>query len=67
MIKLQLNGQTIDYPTDKTIADLVERHHLSPKTILVECNGVALHRGEWAEILLQDGDRIEFIKVVAGG
>jgi len=40
---------------------------LPPQSILVEHNGVALHRQEWAKRPLAEGDRIEFIRVVAGG
>jgi thiamine biosynthesis protein ThiS len=67
MIKLSLNGQMLEVQPDTTIAALVASYPFSPRTILVERNGVALHRGEWAETVLQSDDRIEFIKVVAGG
>jgi sulfur carrier protein len=40
---------------------------LPPQSILVEHNGLALHRHEWPEHILAEGDRIEFIRVVAGG
>jgi sulfur carrier protein len=40
---------------------------LPPQSILVEHNGLALHRHEWRERPLAEGDRIEFIRVVAGG
>jgi thiamine biosynthesis protein ThiS len=33
----------------------------------VEHNGLAVHRHEWAQRPLSEGDRIEFIRVVAGG
>lgn len=35
--------------------------------ILVEHNGKALHRAEWSSVVLADGDRIELMKVAAGG
>jgi len=34
---------------------------------LIEHNGLALHRHEWPERSLGEGDRIELIRVVAGG
>jgi len=40
---------------------------LPPQSILVEHNGLALHRHEWPGRSLAEGDRIEFIRVVAGG
>ena len=64
---ISLNGETVDARGAETIAQLVERHQLPPQSILVEHNGLAVHRHEWAERSLAEGDRIEFIRVVAGG
>ncbi len=64
---ISLNGEKVDARGTETIADLVERYQLPPKTILIEHNGLALHRQEWPQRWLAEGDRIEFIRVVAGG
>ena len=40
---------------------------LTPAAVLVERNGKALLRQEWAEERVEHGDRLEFVKVVAGG
>lgn len=64
---ISLNGETVDAAGAKTIAELIERHQLPPQTILVEHNGIAVHRHEWVQRGLNEGDRIEFIRVVAGG
>jgi sulfur carrier protein len=64
---IALNGERVDTRGAQTIEKLVERYQLPPQTILVEYNGLALHRREWPEKTLVDGDRIEFIRVVAGG
>ena len=66
-MKISLNGETVDTREAKTIAELIDRYQLPPQSILVEHNGLAVHRHEWAERSLSDGDRIEFIRVVAGG
>jgi thiamine biosynthesis protein ThiS len=34
---------------------------------LIEHNAVALRQREWPEQSLAEGDRIEFVRVVAGG
>jgi thiamine biosynthesis protein ThiS len=62
-----LNGEKADARGAKTIADLVERYQFSPQTILIEHNDVAVHRHEWPQRSLTEGDRIEFVRVVAGG
>jgi len=66
-MKISLNSETVDAREAKTIADLIERYELPPQSILVEHNGLAVHRHEWSERQLAEGDRIEFIRVVAGG
>ena len=66
-MKISLNGETVDAREAKTIGELIKRYELLPQTILVEHNGLALHRHEWSGRSLAEGDRIEFVHVVAGG
>jgi thiamine biosynthesis protein ThiS len=64
---ISLNGENVDARDAEDIAQLVDRFQLAPQTILIEHNGVALHRHEWSQRALRDGDQIEFVRVVAGG
>ncbi|HAF03786.1 MAG TPA: thiamine biosynthesis protein ThiS [Spartobacteria bacterium] len=64
---ISLNGEKADARGAETIADLVEHYQLSPRTILIEHNGLALHRHEWPQRPLTEGDQVEFIRVVSGG
>ncbi len=64
---ISLNGEGVDVREAKTIAELVDRYQLPPQSILVEHNGLAVHRHEWAERSLAEGDRVESIRVAAGG
>ena len=64
---ISLNGESVDSSEAKTIAELIDRYQLPPQSVLVEHNGFAVHRHEWAERLLAEGDRVELIRVVAGG
>jgi thiamine biosynthesis protein ThiS len=66
-MKISINGESTDARDAKTIAELVERFELSPETMLIEHNGLALHRHEWDQRSLAEGDRVEFVRVVAGG
>jgi len=66
-MKISLNGESVDACEAKTIAELIESYQLPPQSILVEHNGLALHRHEWPVRALTEGDRIELIRVVAGG
>jgi thiamine biosynthesis protein ThiS len=64
---ISVNGEKADARGAETIADLVERYQMTPQTVLIEHNGVALHRYEWPQRSLAEGDRVEFVRVVAGG
>ncbi len=66
-MNISLNGETAETRGAATVAELVERYQLAPASILIEHNGLALHRHEWPQRSLAEGDRIEFIRVVAGG
>jgi thiamine biosynthesis protein ThiS len=64
---ISLNGEQADARGATTMEELVARFDLPPQAILIEHNGRALHRREWPNQSLGDGDRIEFVRVVAGG
>ncbi|MEO7165602.1 MAG: sulfur carrier protein ThiS [Chthoniobacterales bacterium] len=62
-----LNGARSDCGEARTVQEVIERRHLSAATTLVELNGEALHRREWPARPLQEDDRIEILRVAAGG
>jgi thiamine biosynthesis protein ThiS len=62
-----LNGEQSEARGARTIDELVTRFDLSPEAVLIEHNGLALHRREWPNKSLVEGDRVEFVRVVAGG
>ena len=66
-MNLWLNGDRVEIDDEQTIADLATRLGLAPHTVLIEQNGAALHQREWTERRVRDDDRIEFVRVVAGG
>ena len=63
---LTVNGQEREVPA-RDIADLVAVLGLPAAASLVEHNGTALRRDEWSARTLRDGDRVEIIRIVAGG
>lgn len=64
---ISLNGENHEVPEALDITMLLKVLALPPQTVLVEHNGVALHRSEWSTKTLADGDVIEILKVSAGG
>ena len=63
---ISLNGTCVEVGAEN-IAQLVECYQLPSQSVLVEHNGLALQRREWPQQLLAPGDRVEFIRIVAGG
>jgi len=66
-MRISLNGREADAGDAQTVAELIGRFELPPETVLIEHNGVALHWREWPQKTRSDGDRIEIIRVAAGG
>ena len=66
-MKILINGETRQLEESKTITGLVADLGLEPKMVLIEHNGIALHRSEWNTCLLSEGDLIEILQVAAGG
>ncbi len=66
-MKVQINGEAAETHGATTVAELADRYGLPPTSILIEHNGIALRPREWAGTPLAEADRVEFIRVVAGG
>ena len=62
-----LNGERVDCSDARTVEELIQHHQLSPETTLVEHNGTALNRREWTTRRLEESDRVEILRVAAGG
>jgi len=61
------NGKARQVHPDKTVAAMIQDLKLTPAAVLVERNGRALLRQEWEKEKVEHGDRLEFVRVVAGG
>jgi thiamine biosynthesis protein ThiS len=66
-MKVWINGEPAETNGATNVAELAARYGLQPNTVLIEHNAVALHQREWSTRPLGEGDRIEFVRVVAGG
>lgn len=61
------NGTSFELASETTLAAFVESRGLALERVFVERNGEALTPSEARETVLQDGDRLEIVRVVAGG
>ena len=66
MKSIHVNGQSRE-TSAPDVAALVVELGFAKSTVLVEHNGTALRPDEWADRMLADGDRIELLRLVAGG
>jgi sulfur carrier protein len=66
-VNVWVNGERAEVDRAETIAELALRLSLEPHTVLIEHNGVALHQREWSARPVAEGDRLEIVRVVAGG
>jgi len=61
------NGQSIAAPLPSTIEAFLRHQGFFPRSVVVEHNGEAVAPSEFAGRTLNNGDRLEIVKIVAGG
>jgi thiamine biosynthesis protein ThiS len=66
-VTLQINGETHEIAAATNVAELIATLKLPAPAILVEHNGTALRPDEWRARTLRENDRIELVRIVAGG
>jgi thiamine biosynthesis protein ThiS len=65
-MKIFVNGEVRETASD-TLPDFVAELGLPPEMLLIEHNGTALLRSDWPAVSLSEGDRLEILRVAAGG
>ena len=65
-MKVFINGEAQNQHAE-TVADLVAALSLQGPTLLIEHNGLALRREEWRQTRLSEGDKLEILRIAAGG
>jgi sulfur carrier protein len=61
------NGRSMETEVPCSLARFLEAHQFLPRSVVVEHNGEAVAPSEFAARQLADGDRLEIIRIVAGG
>lgn len=61
------NGRTVETSLPCTIEDFLVAQDLLPRSVVVEHNGDAIAPSAFSKRQLQAGDRLEIVKIVAGG
>lgn len=66
-IQIIANGEAYTVPAKSTLVAFLETRELSIKRVVVEHNGNPLSPSEATDLVLQDGDKLEIVRIVAGG
>jgi len=61
------NGKKVSAQLPCTIEAFLVAQGLLPRSVVVEHNGAAVAPSEFAQRQVQSGDRVEIVKIVAGG
>ncbi|HUB66986.1 MAG TPA: sulfur carrier protein ThiS [Candidatus Methylacidiphilales bacterium] len=66
-LSIFVNGRARQVSAGTTVGELAAECRLDSHRLLVELNGQTLLRDEWPKRALAHGDRVEFVRIVAGG
>jgi thiamine biosynthesis protein ThiS len=61
------NGQEIEAELPCSLDKFLLAQNLMPRSVVVELNGEPVPPSEFFERLIRAGDRLEIVKIVAGG
>ncbi len=67
MNQIIANGQSILAKLPCSIEEFLVTQNLLPRSVVVEHNGEAVAPSEFSKRQLKTGDRLEIVKIVAGG
>ena len=66
-MELNINGETRKVEPVKSLSDLLISLSLPSKMVVVEHNGEIVPREKYGETLLNEGDQLEIVQMMAGG
>lgn len=64
---IRINGTVSQIAEASSIRDLIQSRNLSSDGIIVAVNGDVVNRDQWESVKLKPDDKLELIRIVAGG
>ena len=64
---LTANGKSVEARLPCTIEEFLVAQNLPPRSVVVEHNGEAVAPSDFSRRQIHAGDRLEIVKIVAGG
>ena len=66
-MRLTVNGKTTELEIEMSIADFLRARNVAEVLVAVEHNRRWVKREEWSSIVLKEDDRLEVVRIMAGG
>ena len=66
-MKLTVNGKPTEIEHEMSIADFLRARNVVEALVAVEHNLRWTRREEWPTVILQENDRLEVVRIFAGG
>ena len=66
-VQVVANGKSLPITLPCTLESFLSAQGLPPRSVVVELNGEAVPPSEFTARQLQAGDRMEIVRIVAGG
>ncbi len=66
-ITIFLNGKKEELEDGMNIARLLEAKKIRPEVVTVEVNEQIVERAKYADVIIKDKDRLEFVYYMGGG
>ena len=67
MSQVFANGKSVEAVLPCSLEEFLVAQNLRPRSVVVEHNGEAVAPSEFSRRPLQAGDKLEIVKIVAGG
>lgn len=64
---IHLNGEQREVPDGMTLAGLIDWLELPADRVAIERNLEVVKKANWIETRLENGDRLEIVRMVGGG
>lgn len=64
---MTVNGETIQYIPQETLAQMLEREQYNPAHVVIERNDSIVPKGTYDDVFLEENDVIEVIMFMGGG
>lgn len=67
MIQVTVNGRKRELESPTSVQGFLSKNDIQQVFIAVAHNGVVLHKNEYNQTVLQEGDSLEIVRMVGGG